>query len=553
MVDKISKIFAREVSGLHSAAYIMGIFTVTSSLLALIRDRFLASSFGAGRELDIYYASFKIPDLMFISIGSLVSISVLLPLLAKKESLGGKPAEVEELSKATTLFALLISIFAVLTFFLLPILIPFLFSGFEEESLKQVISLSRILLLSPIILGFSNIFSSVSQLKKRFIIYALSPILYNLGIIFGIILLSPSLGILGIIYGVIAGAILHLVPQIFFVFRIGLLPHFTKISFSYIREMVSISSARTLALATHHIVLLVLVALGSTLSPGTISVFNFSYNIQSVLVSVIGVSYSLAAFSALSRLYARRDFDEFKQELSSSFRQLLFWAIPSAVLLIVLRAQIVRTILGAGSFSWDDTRLTAASLAIFAFATVFQSISLLLARAFYAKGETKAPLFSFLFGGFISIGLAFLFITRRSVFNLSEVALALKIPDLDSRVLLLSLAFVFGVGTTAIILIIKIFSQKMIFVSKKFLLEIISGSLVMGAITYSGLIIFESLLGTNTFLGIFTQGLFAGLLGIMGGIGFLFIIGNSDVKDALYFLTKRNKVYLPPPDISEIN
>lgn len=553
MVERIGKFLGGKVSSLHMAAYVMGAFTIVSSLLALVRDRLLASSFGAGTELDLYYAAFRIPDLLFVSVGSLVSVSVLIPLLAQREKESGGRGEAEELSKATTFFALLISASAVLLFIVLPYLVPYVFSGFDLYQQSTVTTLSRWLLLSPIILGFSNVFGSVTQLQNRFVLYALSPILYNIGIILGIVFFAPVFGITGVVYGVLLGTLLHVFPQAFYVYRVKLWPHLTKITWGYARSLASLSASRTIALSLTHIVLLLLVAIASSWAAGTIAVFTFSYNLQSVFVSVIGVSYSLAAFSALSKLAARNDWSEYERELTSSFRQLLFWSIPGAVLLIVLRAQIVRTVLGGGLFSWADTRLTAASLAIFAIATIFQSASLLFARAYYAKGETKKPLVAYTIGSGVSIVLGFVFLRVTPDSFLEILSYLLKISDLDPRVLLLPLAFVVGSFLTVTILAIPLFIQKLVTVSGRFVIEVIGASLVMGAIAYAGLTIFEPLFGTDTLIGIFSQGFFAGLLGIVGGLGFLWISGNQDVRDALYFVTpKKQKVELPASDVSEM-
>ena len=553
MVERIGKFLGGKISSLHMAAYVMAGFTVASSLLALVRDRLLASTFGAGTELDLYYAAFRIPDLLFVSVGSLVSVSVLIPLLAKKEKESGDRGEALELSKATTFFAFLISVTALILFVLMPYIVPYIFSGFESGLQHTVVTLSRWLLLSPVVLGFSNVFGSVTQLQNRFVLYALSPVLYNIGIIFGIIFLAPVFGIYGVVYGVILGTLLHVFPQAFYVYRVKLWPRLTKISWGYAKSLASLSASRTIALSLTHIVLLLLVAIASSLAAGTIAVFTFSYNLQSVFVSVIGVSYSLAAFSALSKLAAQNDWEEYERELTSSFRQLLFWSIPAAVLLIILRAQIVRTVLGGGLFSWADTRLTAASLAIFAIATIFQSASLLFTRAYYAKGETKKPLLAYTIGSGTSIILGVIFLSVTPDAFLRVMAFFLKISDLDPRVLLLPSAFVVGSCITVVLLGIPLFTKKLVAVSGRFVIEVISASLVMGGVAYAGLTIFEPLFGTETLIGIFSQGFFAGLLGIVSGIGFLWISGNEDVRDAMYFITpKKEKVELPASDVSEM-
>lgn len=540
MVERIGKLLAQKVSGVHMAAYILGFFTILSSLLALMRDRLLAAIFGAGIELDMYYAAFRIPDLLFVSVGSLVSISVLIPLLAQSKD---AQSEQEELSKALTFFVWCMLGITIATWFLLPQLSAKIFTGFAPGELRLLVVISRILLLSPILLGLSNIFGSVAQISGRFVLYAISPILYNMGIIGGILFLAPQFGIVGVAYGVVVGAIFHVLPQALYVYKKRVWPRLVPVSLSYIKKLSVLSVGRTVALSLSHIVLLILVSFASLLSVGSISVFTFSYNLQSVVVGVFGVSYSLAAFSALSRLAADGQWKAYAHELTGTVRQLVFWSMPAVVLLIILRAQIVRTVLGAGAFTWEDTRLTAAVLAIFAFSTVFQSLSLIFTRAYYAQGKTRIPLVSYVVGGISTIVIAWYMMSRAAssqfVYMVAEM---LKVSDLDFNVIILPFAFTVGMIVTSILLYIPLVRMKLVRVSARFVTEIVSASLVIGAVAYGGLALFDPIFGTATLVGIFLQGLCAGLLGISMGALVLYIFKNSDIHELVVFVRKKQKV-----------
>src|SRR5262249_13533850 len=137
--------------------------------------------------------------------------------------------------------------------------------------------------------------------------------------------------------------------------------------------------------------LVVLIALASFLAPGSIAIFNFAYNLQSVPLTIIGTSYSVAAFPTFARLYAQGAKDEFTRFAEDALRHIIFWSIPCTIFMIVLRAQIVRTVLGAGQFNWDATRLTAAALALFLLSLLAQSGTFLISRAYYASGDTRKP------------------------------------------------------------------------------------------------------------------------------------------------------------------
>lgn len=201
----------RPVRGLHQAAYLLAGLTLASQLLALVRDRIFAHEFGAGATLDLYYAAFKIPDLVFALVGSLVSAYVLIPLIAESDK-----EKSEDLIGQTLAFLALVGggiclVLAVLAPYLLRALFPELMQG---ASAASFVLLARILLIQPLLLSASGILGSVTQVKRRFFLFALSPVLYNLGIIFGTLALYPALGVSGIGAGVVLGALAHIAVNI---------------------------------------------------------------------------------------------------------------------------------------------------------------------------------------------------------------------------------------------------------------------------------------------------------------------------------------------------
>jgi putative peptidoglycan lipid II flippase len=203
-------------------------------------------------------------------------------------------------------------------------------------------------------------------MHKRFLIYALSPIVYNIGIIIGILFLYPLFGFIGLVFGVVIGAFLHLTIQIPFIFNKGIFPHVRfNIDWGAIRKVIFVSLPRTLTLSSNQLASFFLVSLASLMSGGSISIFNLASNLQSVPMTIIGMSYSSAVFPTLSKFFVEKKRDEFLKQMVDSARHIVFWSMPVMILFIVLRAQIVRTIYGAGSFDWADTRLTAAALAVF--------------------------------------------------------------------------------------------------------------------------------------------------------------------------------------------
>lgn len=536
MVKRIFQLLDREISGLHEAAYLLGAFTLLSQLLGFLRDRLLAGTFGAGAELDIYFAAFRVPDFIFIFGASLVSFSVLIPFLSQKLSTGKREARVFLDTIFSAFFIFLVCLSAAAWFFASPVT-GVLFPGFSAAAQESVSTLMRIMLLQPLLLGMSNLFASVTQLERRFFVYAVSPILYNAGIILGILFLYPLLGLSGLAWGVVLGALLHLLIQVPVMVRSGLLPRFrATLKLRELKEVVLVSLPRTLALSAQNISVLVLTSLGSLLGVGSITVFNLAWNLQSVPLSIVGASYSLAAFPTLAHLWSGGNREKFLETLSAAVRHILLWSFPALALFVVLRAQIVRTVLGAGLFDWGDTRLTAASLALFAVSVVAQSLMLLFTRAYYAAGKTKTPVVVSLAGAFGTILFAFLFAKWFGSTPLLRffIEALLRVNELSGTgALVLPLSYSLGTLGSAIafwFLFGREFEQFDASVRRTFW-ESFSASVIMGFVAYLLLNVFDDIFNLTTALGIFSQGLFAGIGGIGAGITILYLLGNREIRE----------------------
>ena len=557
MMKRIFRFLHKETAGLHAAAYLLGFFAVLSQVLAFLRDRLLAHIFGASTSLDIYYAAFRIPDFIFVTVASVVSISVLVPFIIEKEHENRKAVQ-EFVSNVFSFFSVLIVFSCIVAFFLIPYLSSFLFRGFSAEALKEVVFISRILLISPVALGFSNLFGSLTQAYNRFTIYALAPLLYNVGIIVGIVLLGSRLGATGVAVGVVFGACLHALVQIPFVVKEGLFPKRFSFNLVPIRKVAMLSLPRTLTLSTNHIALIFLVALASLMAVGSVSILSLSINLQSVPLAIIGVSYSLAAFPTLSRHFAEKNMTAYLQEMVITVRHIIFWALPMTALFIVLRAQIVRVLLGTGQFNWNDTRLTAAALALFVVSSVFQCLLLLFMRAFYSAGHTMKP---FIINLVSTVGLIVSTYALVKVFYLSDgfryfTTELLRVGDLPGAVvLMLPLGFSIGTIINGLIhwIVFEInfggFSRQV----ARTIFESLGTSVIMGATAYIGLVIFAPLSNTSTLLGIFLQGFTAGLLAILVGIMILRTLGSKELKEVWVSIHTRfwkAKVIATDPEIA---
>ncbi|MEI8123883.1 MAG: lipid II flippase MurJ, partial [bacterium] len=363
----------------------------------------------------------------------------------------------------------------------------------------------------------------------------------------------------GLAYGVIFGALLHLLIQIPFVVKSGLFK-FWPISFDFnlIKSVVLISIPRTITLGMTQISTIVLLGIASFMKEGSISVFNFATNLQSVPLSIIGVSYSIAAFPTLSHFFTSGAKDKFISHIVSGARHIIFWSIPISILFVVLRAQIVRTIYGAGEFSWSSTKLTAAALAIFALSVTAQSLVLLFIRGYYAMGNTKKSLYTSLLTGIFSISFSFMFVKifegpimfRYFVENLFRVD-----DILGTEVLMLAFGFTLAQIINCIILWITFGREFNSFSSTLLntLFKSFSASIIMGFVAYIGLNIFDNIFNINTLIGIFLQGLCAGIMGIISAVIVLKLLRSQELEEIWETLHKKIwKAKTIVPEMSEL-
>lgn len=387
---------SRPTESVISAAFVITVAGLLSNLLGLVRDRMLASTFGAGDTLDVYYAAFRVPDLIYNLLILGAMSAAFIPVFTGLRSQDND----EEAWKLTNGIMNLALLFIVLVSAVCAIFAPFLMKlltpGFSPEKIESVVLFTRIMFLSPILLGISGIMGGVLTSMKHFVVYSVAPLLYNIGIIFGIAVLVRFLGPVGLAWGVVFGALMHMLLQYVTVRKLGYQHNWEFVSAwknKNVRKVFTLMLPRMTGIAISQFNLMIITIFASTLAAGSLAVFNFSQNLASVPFSVFGISFSIAVFPTLAALAAKDEKEKFVQAFSETFRQILFFVIPLSVFMIVLRAQIVRVVLGAGKFDWEDTILTFQCLGILAFSLFAQSAVQLLARSFYALQDTKTPFY----------------------------------------------------------------------------------------------------------------------------------------------------------------
>ncbi len=434
MFKKISKLWNGETNGLTAAAVIIGAAALAADVVGLLRDRTLAATFGAGSTLDAYYAAFRVPDFLYnlVIVGSLSAgfIPVFAEYLETREKRDAWKLAEQVVSVVGATMAVACALLAMFA----PVIIPLTVPGFSGEKLALTIRLGRIMFLSPFFLGLSAVMGGVLQATRRFVAFSLAPVFYNVSIIFGAVVLVPRIGVEGLAWGVVLGAFLHFAVQASVAVRLGMgVIQWPSFRSEGVRRILKLMLPRTAGLAVSQLNLVILLVFASMLPTGSVAVFNFANNLQSFPVSLIGISFAVAAFPLLTQAVSRKNREAYIHTLDSAARKIMFFILPATALFFLLRAQAVRLALGAGAFSWSDTIRTATVLGILLASLLAQSLVPLLARAFYAYQNTWTPLWIGLVSELANIGLALALIKN---YGIAGLAVAFSVATYVNGILL---------------------------------------------------------------------------------------------------------------------
>lgn len=424
------------IASLGGAAFVIALAGVLSRLLGFVRDRLLASSFGAGDILDAYYAAFRLPDFIYglLVLGALSAafVPVFTGLWSKDDHRGAWRL----MQHVLIVLMLILGGTALLGIIFAPWVATVIAPGFPLEKQALVASMTRVMLLSPLLLALSAVFGGALISLKRFVAYSLAPIFYNLGIIAGIVFLVPMFGTIGLAWGVVLGALLHVAIQYPAIKAAGyrvMLPQWHELLDPATKQVIRLMVPRSLAMAISQFSLLIVTIFASTLPSGSLAVMTLATNIQSVPLGLFGISFAVAAFPVLSQFAAQKSQAEFFETLTKTGRRIAYFVVPLACLMIIFRAEIVRVVLGTGAFNWEDTILTFQVLGILATSLLMQCLIPLFVRAFFALQDTRLPLLAACVGELVHLG---------------------SIPFLLSRFDVLGLAIAFSLGALTQFLIL---------------------------------------------------------------------------------------------------
>lgn len=433
-----SNLLTRRQTSILSAATVIMVMIAASRLLGLIRNRVLAHFYSA-ESLAVYFAAFRLPEVVFeiLVFGSLASafIPTFTTYLARK----GKQEAWHVAAVSLNIALLVFFLFAVIIFFLGKPLYQLMAPGFSPQQINETVRLARWLIFAQGFFVFSYFLTGVLESLQRFLLPALAPLFYNLGIIFGTFFLAKNYGIAGATIGAVVGAGLHLLVQLPLVFSLGFRPKLS-LDFSHpgVREIGALAWPRMVELSVLQLGKSAELFLASLIFPAAYTYLNFANSLQLLPVGLFGTSISKASLPALARLAAQKQKQAFRENLAASFNQITFLVLPCSVFLAILRIPLVRLAFGAAQFTWESTVQTGYVLSAFSLGILAQTLAYLLTRAFYALRETKTPVKVSILSIFANIVLAAIFVLGFSG-PVWSLALAFSLASIVQCLLLLFL------------------------------------------------------------------------------------------------------------------
>jgi putative peptidoglycan lipid II flippase len=421
--------------GLARSAIIVAMSFVLSRVLGLAREVILARQFGTGMEMDAYGTAFRIPDLLFLVVMAGAFGAAFIPVFGGFIS-GGQQAKAWRLASAVLTWAgILVFTLSILCFILARPLMHVVAPGFDQPTEDMAVQLMRILLLSPVFLGFGIAAKGILESQNQFILPAIAPLIYNLAIVVGALFFVDRYGIYAVGWAVIIGALGHFLVQLPGLIRSGMVfkPTLDR-SIEGLAEVARLLGPRIIGLAVFQVNFIAVTAFASTTDQASVSSINYAWQLLMLPHGVIALSISTVIFPTLAALYSRGDKEGFRRTLDRTLRPLVFLSIPASIGLFMLREPIVQVVLQRGSFDDESTDLVTAPLAWFAIGLVGYAFTEILTRVFYATRDTMTPVITGVLTVVLNLILCALFLEG---LGYTGLALALSVTTGAEAVILL--------------------------------------------------------------------------------------------------------------------
>lgn len=374
-------------------ALIVGVAFILSRVLGLVREVVIAAQFGTSADYDAYVAAFRIPDLLFLVVMSGAFGSAFIPIfggmIARRNSV-----DAWKLASAILSYTLVaLAVVSVVVLVLARQLIDwFIAPGLAPEQAELAARLTRVLLLSPLLLGLGAAFKGMLEAQDQFAWSAYAPVFYNLAIVMGAVLLAPTYGVYGLAIGVVAGAVLHAGSQALGLWRGGM-----RLRFSLDRHAPGLATVlrlmgpRVIGQAAFQVNFIVMTNFASRIGDNSVSALNYAFQLFMLPYGVLALSLSTVIFPLMARQFETGALGDMKRTLGNALGPLVFLTLPAAVGLYCFRVSIVQVLFEVGSFDRQSTQLVSEALGYFAIGLAGFAVVEAITRAYYAMHDTRTP------------------------------------------------------------------------------------------------------------------------------------------------------------------
>jgi putative peptidoglycan lipid II flippase len=419
-------------------ATIVAVAFAVSRLLGMVREIAIAARFGTGEVYDAYVAAFRIPDLLFVVVMSGAFGSAFIPVFGGYLAQGDADRAWHLANTLLTwTVVVLLAVALGISFLAEPLIARVIAPELSADAQALAVNLTRLLLLSPLLLGLGAAGKGMLEAQDAFTLPAVAPILYNVGIIVGALALAPVMGAYGLAAGVLIGAAGHVLIQFVDLLRRGLRYRPSlSLQTEGLGEVARLMGPRILGQAAGQSNLIVMTNFASRLGEGSISALNYANHLVLLPHGIIAMSLSTVIFPRMARQFARGERDEMRCTLMDGLRPLLFLVLPVTVLLLAFRTSIVQLLFQYGSFTAESTRLVSLAVAIFALGLLARSLIEPVTRAFYAMHDTRTPVAVSITTVFVNIGLSW-WLSRQ--FGFAGLALSMSLTYTLRMVALISI------------------------------------------------------------------------------------------------------------------
>ena len=392
----------------RATAILTGAFIV-SRILGLLRTSMFAIVFGAGTTSDAYYQAFIIPDLIFNVVAGGALSSAFIPaftnyMISKRDESTAWHIASSALNIAIAFMIVLAIIAEIFAGQIVPLYNP----GVKATEIALITMLVRIMLLQSIVMGGGVIVTSVLQARQNFMLPAIGSVLYNVGLIAGLLpgyflalhgTPNDSVSVLSATIGVVVGAILQVAIQIPGLFKVGMRysfafdwkhPAVIQIGRQMVPRVINAVMLYASIFVDRSLLLLLVVIAGNAVN-GLITEYYQAFQLVLLSVSIFGASVSTAAFPTISEYVAKGRMDRVRAIIMETLRSIIFLSIPSCVALAVLALPVVQVLYEHGKYTLLDAEATAVPLTFFAFGLAGLAAVEILTRAFYALRDSTTP------------------------------------------------------------------------------------------------------------------------------------------------------------------